>query len=195
MSVNKSKSPFSRLAIWAVIALCYLAAFLAVAKIITPIQGHFLPEITEFASLCFLPHGVRVISTWYYRMQAVPALFLGQILPSLLLQGHLPPAALLAPMFVSAISAYGAFVLLSWFGGDAFYVPARQARKTYPVLLQAGLLASLINAVGLVFVLPDQAYADLISPTIVIFVLGDNIGLFTLLLILMVVFRVQPRLR
>ena len=92
--------------------------------VVTPIQSVFLPEMTVFASLIYLPHGVRVLATWAYGWKAIPALIVGASLSVLLFSpsedlNFLEPA-LIESLLVGAASAYIAFELLRLAGFD-FY--------------------------------------------------------------------------
>ena len=60
-----------------VVVLAYVFCHGVTSLLITPLQSHFLPEVTIFASFLYLPHGVRVLATWAYGWRAVPALLLG----------------------------------------------------------------------------------------------------------------------
>lgn len=52
----------------------YLAAFLVVFEVVTPLQSMFFPEFPSRASLLFLPHGIRVLTAWLLGWRAIPAL-------------------------------------------------------------------------------------------------------------------------
>ncbi|MCW1931820.1 hypothetical protein [Pararhodobacter zhoushanensis] len=176
------------------IVLCYVAAAIVVSEVLMPIQAMLVPEAAQQGSLCYLPHGVRVIAIWFYREKAVPAVFLAQLLTTQLVYGKSLSFDAIPQMLVSAFAAYVAFAILALCGRGAFFVAQRRDGKLYRDLLTAGLLASLVNATGLILLPGDNLYSDLLLPTTVTHVIGDNIGLLTLLLMLMVFFRMQ-RLR
>ena len=53
----------------------FLAAWLLVDAVVTPFQRDTL-GIQSWASLLYLPHGVRVLAAWFMGWRAVPTLFL-----------------------------------------------------------------------------------------------------------------------
>ena len=46
------------------VAGAYILAHGLTALVVTPMQARLLPDVTMFASLVYLPHGVRVLSAW-----------------------------------------------------------------------------------------------------------------------------------
>lgn len=60
-----------------VVMLAHVFCHGVTSLLITPLQSHFLPEVTIFASFLYLPRGVRVLATWAYGWRSVPALLLG----------------------------------------------------------------------------------------------------------------------
>lgn len=65
---------------FSVVILAYVLAHGLTALLITPMQSRLMPELTIFASLAYLPHGVRVLSTWLLGKRAFLPLFLGAFL-------------------------------------------------------------------------------------------------------------------
>ncbi len=173
------------------IVLCYVAAAIVVFAVLTPVQALLLPEVTPQGSLCYLPHGVRVIAIWFYREKAVPAVFLAQLLTTQFIYGKNLSFDAIPQLLVSAFAAYVAFAILAMCGRGAFFAPQRRDGKLYRDLLTAGFLASLVNAAGLILLPGETLYSDQLLPTIVTQVIGDSIGLLTLLLMLMAFFRLQ----
>ena len=48
-----------------IVVVSYLASYLLVAKVLTPIQSQYISN-SELVSLLFLPHGVRVLACVLY---------------------------------------------------------------------------------------------------------------------------------
>lgn len=181
----------TRLQSFSVITVTYLLAHGLTALLITPLQARLLPEITAFASLLYLPHGVRVLSSWLLG----PAAFLPLCLGAFLSEAIFTPAeissatdpVILASIAVGAGSAPLAFELFRRCGRCLY--AGRAAQVNWKWLLLVGMLASLINSIGqgLVFshaILPEDSPAVLAT-----YAAGDLIGLVATTLALMLVFR------
>ncbi|NDW01627.1 hypothetical protein [Yangia sp. PrR002] len=175
----------------AVVALAYILAHGLTAVLITPLQSRVLPDITAFASLVYLPHGVRVLSTWLMGRIAFVPLCIGAFLSEALftpadISSATDPVILLS-IAIGAASALLAFEALARAG---YRLYARQQREIHwKWLLLAGTLASVINSVGqsLVFsgyMLPNHSFAVL-----AVYALGDLIGLIVTTFALMLIFR------
>ena len=54
------------------IVLAYVFCHGLTSLVVTPVQSILLPEITMFASLIYLPHGVRVLASWASGWKAIP---------------------------------------------------------------------------------------------------------------------------
>jgi hypothetical protein len=78
----------SHLMAFGVVLLAFIASTSIVVAVIDPIQHTYFPEITPFATLLFLPHGVRVIVTWLYGVWSIPYLFFATIFADLLIRGR-----------------------------------------------------------------------------------------------------------
>lgn len=176
---------------FAVIATAYVLAHGLTALLITPLQARVLPEITTFASLLYLPHGVRVLATWLVGKAAFAPLFAGAFLAEVIftpgdISSTLAPVMLMS-ITVGAVSALVAFEAMALAGYRVYAGP--RTRVHWKWLLLAGALASLINSLGqsLVFsgdILPDHSYQVL-----AVYAVGDMIGLIATTLILMMIFR------
>ena len=56
--------PVTSLQTFGIVIVAYMLAHGLTAWLITPVQALLLPDVTAFASLVYLPHGVRVLATW-----------------------------------------------------------------------------------------------------------------------------------
>nr|WP_273545098.1 hypothetical protein [Heliomarina baculiformis] len=161
------------------------------AMLITPLQSRFIPEITAFASLVYLPHGVRVLSTWLAGRMAFLPLFFGAFLAELLFTpadvSRVTDPVILVSLVVGASSAVLAFELLRLLGYNLY--DGRKLRIHWKWLLLVGMLASVINSIGqsLVFaglILPERVFAVVMT-----YAIGDLIGLIVTTFVLMFFFR------
>ena len=174
-----------------IIAACYLLAYGLTSYLITPIQRYFLPEITAFASLVYLPHGVRILATWYWGWKAILPIVCGSIMASAIFN-ETSMTEFLEPKMIEAqiVSACCAFVAFELARGAGFNFYARAGSKIHWKQLAAiGALASLINSIG-----SSLVYAGLIVPSekipvFVTYLVGDIVGQFVCMLALVLVFR------
>ena len=173
-------------------ALAFVACYALVAKLVTPIQSIFLPEITAYASLVFLPHGVRILWTMYLGRRAILPLLAGQWASSYLFgpEGvpYLADLWTAASHVISATCAFAAFEIFRLFGKDYYFSPNDRSTH-WKELVCVGLLASVLNSLGQVFV-----YSAHIDPAAFLrvastYALGDTIGLLVTMLFLMLFFR------
>lgn len=174
-----------------IVVLAYVLAHGLTALLVTPLQSRLIPEITPFASLVYLPHGVRVLSAWLLGRFAFFPLLFGALLSEVLftpagISNALSPVILIS-VAVGASSAVLAFEIMKLLGHD--FLANRTRRVHWKELFIVGALASIINSLGqsLTFsgvIVPDQSLAVLLS-----YAIGDLIGLIVTTLALMLIFR------
>jgi hypothetical protein len=167
---------------------CYLALHFLQFFVIFPLESKYGSNVTWLASLFFLPHLVRVLAVWMLGPLAFFALLLADIILHLTIftDRQLTDVQMLAP-FVSSGCAVIAFELFK-LAGMNFYMTATNTSNWRPLLL-IGAVASVINSVGL-----SLLYKGLIIPEESLLLLGnylvgDILGLFFGLLVLMVIMR------
>jgi len=174
-----------------VTVVAYILAHGLTATLITPLQARLLPDVTSFASLLYLPHGVRVLATWLLGRVAILPLCLGAFLSEWMFAdagfGSATEPMILTSILVGAAAATVAFELMRAFGLNLY--ATERHRVHWKWLLLVGVLASALNSVGqsLVFsgtILPEWSLAVL-----VVYAVGDLLGLIATTLILMLVFR------
>ena len=144
--------------------------------------------MTWLASLFFFPHLARVLAAWMLGPLAFFALLPADIIIHLILHPNrqLTELQMLVP-FVSSGCAVIAFELFKLTGAD-LYMSATKISSWRPLFL-IGAIASVINSVGL-----SVLYQGLIIPEESLLLLGnymvgDVLGLFFGLLVLMVLMR------
>ncbi len=173
------------------IALIYIFCYGLVANLITPVQQIFLSEETLFASLLYLPHGVRVLSVMLYGWRAIPALMTGNTLsvwlfavPEVLERDLIQ---IIVPLTLASASGWIAFEIFRLFGKD-YYASETQSLHWRQIVL-VGVLASVVNSLGQSLLL-GQIFA-LVDDSLVflMFAVGDFLGLLVSLLVLMLIFR------
>lgn len=176
---------------WFVIVVAYVLAHGLTAMLITPLQSRFIPEITAFASLVYLPHGVRVLSVWLLGKIAFLPLFVGAFLSELLFTpadvSRVTDPVILASLVVGAASAVLAFELFRLLGYNLY--AGRKFRIHWKWLLLVGMLASVINSIGQSLVFSGLILSEAVSAVVMTYAVGDLIGLIVTTFVLMFCFR------
>ncbi len=177
----------SFLIVIAVYVLCHGVT----ALLVTPIQNMIASDITVFASLVYLPHGVRVLATWLLGWKAFFPLCVGAFLSELLFTPDqffsLTEPVLFSSIAVGAISAYVGFVIVKLIGRDQYAGPDRI--MDWKWLLVVGAIASVFNSVGQIIVFSGLIVPDDLLAVLATYAIGDLVGLFVSMLVLMMVFR------
>ena len=170
----------------------YCICFLFVELLISPLQllaG--LPQ-TSYASLMYLPHGVRVLSVWLYKEKAVIPLFFSHLFIYVVfwLEG-LTVAENIAMVLVGTLCAPLAFLFVGWIGFD---VSLRNSKiMHWRSILLIGFLASIFNSLGNSFILSPHIEPSLHLLTASTYLIGDTLGVFILLLTLLFGFRLARK--
>ncbi|MDE3239824.1 MAG: hypothetical protein KGN33_12760 [Paracoccaceae bacterium] len=184
---KRSHPVFDLLTGFVSVVICFVFAFAVVNYVIGPIQSRLVGE-GVIASLIFLPHGVRLLSTWLLRGQAVLPLAIGEAVSTFYIwQPDFPPHAVVLASIVGGSCCY---ILLEGFrmlGVDLY--PSDIAMPDWKALIMIAGLSSFINAIG-----HGLAYAQTYSSLqeilqIVFFVLGDTTGTVCLMFLLLFAMR------
>ena len=172
-----------------IVVVSYLASYLLVAKVISPIQAQYILN-TELVSLLFLPHGVRVLTCVLYgpRLGAF-YLFVAEIL-TVFWTGKLAvydPLTLTILFTLGALSVPIAFVFLEFIHEDTKIGLTKVNHNTIKTIAYLALISSIINSIGHALVL-DGFSAFEVQPRIILkFLFGDLLGTLVLFLCLRVV--------
>lgn len=176
---------------FAVITAVYVICHGLTAWVVTPVQGLFLPEVTVFASLAYLPHGVRVLAVWLFGWRAVLPLAAGAFLSELMFTDagvrQLMEPVLLESIAVGAAAAFAAFEIAWLFGWNLYAGQSR--RVSWTGLLAVGALASVINSAGQSLVFSGLIFPGDQLPVMAVYAAGDLIGLAVCMLLLTLIFR------
>jgi len=166
-----------------VISITYIAAFWTSIYVLQPFQTTFTPQLASYASLLFLPHGVRILSAWLLGWKSIPliapaALFTHWI--NFGAEGFTPLG--IAGAFSGVVSAAFSFWLLAKLGMD-FRISNGNKVNWMDVII-AGCAASLINTFGMGYVFQHNTLTSMS------YFVGDVSGLFACMFLLMIVFSV-----
>jgi hypothetical protein len=168
------------------ISCAYIFSFFMTFAIVMPVQDAILPAFGNFASLLFLPHGVRVVSAWLYGWRSPIFLVPGSILSHSYLFGSAGFSVdyLMAAFFGVYCAAFS-FWLFALCGMDL------RLHKTHNVhwrdVMLTGVVASILNSVGRTFFLGND-----LATAAALFI-GDVTGMFASMFLLMVGFRFARR--
>lgn len=160
----------------------YIIAFFLTFGAIMPIQQLFFVEFTSFASLLFLPHGVRVLSAWLLGWRSVIALLPGVIFTYAYIGGtNVFMPSRMAGIAISVLAAPLVFEVIARLWKDIR--PSETAEPCWPCVMGAGVAAAIVVGImtNVAFGSPPLDYFA--------FFIGDIAGLFFLMLILMLIFR------
>ena len=169
-----------------IVLVSYLASYLLVAKVISPIQSQYILN-TELVSLLFLPHGVRVLTCVLYG----PRLGAFYIFAATLLTGFWvgsigddDPLTLTLRYAVGALSVPIAFVFLQFIHEDTKIGLTKVNHNTIKTIAYLALISSILNSIGHAIVL-DGFSASEVKPRIILqFLIGDLLGTMVLFLCL-----------
>ncbi|MGR3370488.1 MAG: hypothetical protein ACU0DU_24135 [Sagittula sp.] len=162
-----------------IVFVTYVLCHGLTALLVTPLQHRIVSEVTVFASLAYLPHGVRVMAVWIWGWRAVPALMLGAYASELLFTpeaaSSITEPVLFFSILVGALSALLGFEALR-IAGLVDYA-GRDTPPRWPQIFLVGLVTSVLNSLGQSFVFSGQMAPEHWAPVMAVYALGDVIGL------------------
>jgi len=162
-----------------IVVAVYVLCHGLTALLVTPIQNLFAPDITVFASLIYLPHGVRVLATWLLGWKTCFPLFAEGFLSELLFtpaEIHTFTEPMLFGSYaVGAIAAYAGFVIMKLLGRNLY--AGRERTMNWKGLIVVGAIASVVNSLGQIIVFSGMIVPDDLFATLATFAIGDLVGL------------------
>lgn len=161
----------------------YLTSYFLVWAVITPLQQAVLPEVTLFASLLFLPHGVRVFATALVGLRSVPGLILGELAGNVVFWGlGASPAVLIAVSVASGSVTWLVFEGLRALRVNVFYLKVTEEPPPLHLLLLAGILASAANAFLATAILEGVLSSGQVMRVLAALMTGDITGLLAVMI-------------
>lgn len=161
----------------------YSLANLLVWLVVTPGQRELLPEITAYASLLFLPHGVRVFATALVGVRAIPGLLIGELAGNYLLWNVTETPALLLTSMTGALVCWVAFEMLRRMRVNAYYLKNDLLPPPLHSFLLAGMAASAVNAFLRASVFEGAIPPGDVTAVIAACVTGDVTGLLLFIIL------------
>lgn len=177
-----------RLQTFIILSFTYIISYALTSGFVYPLQTTLLPNVSDKTGLLFLPHGIRILSIYFFGWQAI--LFL---LPSSYLMWFLSVYSdgLDLSFYQPIISLVACYAGVKFVEILFSIRPQTLDLTAWKFLLIAGLLGSIFNGIGLTF---SQHEADF-SWHILGYVIGDVAGLMTSLVILIYIFRFSRQYR
>ena len=170
--------PLRRLLITSIIiAGLYIALDAIVVFGLNPIQSMFLPEITTYSSLIFLPFSLRIFSTSLVGADAIPGLFLGMMFSSYFFWGVTDISLLLAISVLGSVNTWVVFRALSHLGINAFYTTTEKEMPRLNTYLIVGLVTAMLDGFLMATVLETKAGIQHVTIHYASFSIGSLAGL------------------
>jgi hypothetical protein len=169
-----------------IVVLGFLASYLLVAKVLTPIQSQYISN-SDLVSLLFLPHGVRVLACILYgpRLGAF-YLFSAEILTVFWVGriGDYDPLTLTLLYAVGSLCVPIAFIFLQFIHEDTKIGLTKVNNNTIKTIAYLALISSTLNSICHALVL--DGFSDFsVQPRIILkFLFGDLLGALVLFLCL-----------
>jgi hypothetical protein len=173
------------------VIILYVSVFWFCRHVVFPVEYYFLGETALIASTIFLPHAVRVLSSWLLGPKVlfalIPAEFITHSVWGLQYQAH---CSFFIPIF-SASSAVLAFEVLRLMGYKVY--PNRMTKPNWIGVIMAGMLASVFNSLSGSYLKSEVIATGEIWGVMTRFIIGDITGLILSMLMLMYLFRYLER--
>lgn len=180
------------------VTLLVSAVFLTCSVIVTgvnAVQSSVLPEITQYASLVFLPHGVKVLATCLFRGKAIPGLIIGAWISYYFLWGYADPTIALMLSIVAGCVAWIVLEGLHALGINGYYLTLDGSPPPYRTFMLVGILTSVANGFLIAAVLEGSATLEAVTITIAAIAVGDFIGLLVMASVLAAVIPMMSTVR
>lgn len=164
----------------------YVLAFATTFTVVMPAQDAVLPAFGNFASLLFLPHGVRVIAAWMYGWRSLIFLAPGAVLTHSYLYGSAGFSLdYMVAVFFGVFCAALSFWFFALLGMDFRLDKSRNVNWRDVMLV--GVFASILNSLG-----TKEFFGNDVSTASARFV-GDVTGMIASIFLLMMIFRLLRR--
>ena len=169
-----------------IVVVSFLASYLLVAKVLTPIQSHYISD-SDLVSLLFLPHGVRVLACVLYgpRLGAF-YLFSATLLTGFWVGriGDYEPLTLTLLYSVGSLCVPIAFIFLQFIHEDTKIGLTKVNNNTIKTIAYLALISSILNSIGHALVLDGFSTFEVKPRIILQFLIGDLLGTLVLFLCL-----------
>jgi hypothetical protein len=176
---------FTRLNEFAVIFISFVLAYALVDFVVEPIQHQFLSGSVMAGSLLFIPHGIRVLAVWLCGASALLPLIFAEFVGGIFLwQPDLGLDVLFGSSMVGGLGVYLTFEVFRLAGIEMRPDGKDSALTNWKSLILIASIASVFNSVG------KQIFFGSLAPltdeiiSIAMFWIGDTLGTFACLLLI-----------
>jgi hypothetical protein len=165
-----------------IVSAAFLVTFAISIYLLNPLQRQFAPQMTAYASMLFLPHGVRVLSAWLLGWKSIPIIILATLFAHWLNFGAsgFSVGGIVGAMS-GVICAVFSFWALAKVGMD-FRISNAKVASWKDVFL-AGCFASVLNTFGMGLAFQHNVI------TLSGYFIGDVTGMLACMFILMLIFK------
>ena len=184
-AVMRSVIEFTRFNELAVIFISFVLAFALVDLVVEPVQRYFVSVTAITGSLLFIPHGIRVLAVWLCGVRAILPLIAAEFLVSIFLwQPDVGLDVLLGSSMVGGLCVYLTFEVFRLAGIEMRPDGKDSALTNWKSLILIASIASVFNSIG------KQIFFGSLAPladeivSIAMFWIGDTLGTFACLLLL-----------
>jgi hypothetical protein len=182
----RSVKEFTRFNELAVIFIAFVLAYALVDFVVEPIQHQFLSGSVMAGSLLFIPHGIRVLAVWLCGVRAILPLILAEFLGGVFLwQPDIGLDVLLGSAMVGGLCVYLTFEVFRLAGIEMRPDGKDSALTNWKSLILIASIASVFNSIG-----KQIFFGSSLAPltdeiiSIAMFWIGDTLGTFACLLLL-----------
>ena len=170
---------------FAVIFIAFVLAYALVDFVVEPIQHRFLSSSTMAGSLLFIPHGIRVLAVWLCGVRALLPLIFAEFVGGIFLwQPDVGLDVLLGSSMVGGLGVYLTFELFRLADIEMRPDGKDSALTNWKSLILLASIASVFNSIG------KQIFFGSLAPLtdevliLAMFWIGDTLGTFACLLLL-----------
>ena len=181
----RSVIEYTRLNEFVIIVLAYIVGYLVVDFIVAPVQYLYLSRDFTVGSLLFIPHGIRGLAVWLCGSRAILPLIIAELFCTVMLwQPDVALSTSLGSSMVGGLCVYLTFELFRLAGIEMRPDGKDSALTNWRSLILLASIASVFNSVG------KQIFFGGLAPLadeiliLGIFWIGDTLGTFACLLLL-----------
>ena len=184
-AVMRSVIDFTRLCEFATILVAFVLAYALVDLVVEPVQRYFVSVTAITGSLLFIPHGIRVLAVWLCGVRAILPLIAAELFSCIFLwQPDVGLDVLLGSSMVGGLCVYLTFEVFRLAGIEMRPDGKDSALTSWKSLILIASIASVFNSIG------KQIFFGSLAPladeivSIAMFWIGDTLGTFACLLLL-----------
>lgn len=161
----------------------YFLAYFLVWAVITPVQQAVIPEITKYASLLFLPHGIRVFATSLIGKKSILGLLLAEFVGNYIFWDVGGVIPLLVVSTASGTVTYIVFEALKAARINAYYLHVTSHPPPLHTFMLAGILASVANGFLVTTIMEGGMTIGQVTSVLAAFMTGDVTGLIAVIML------------